>query len=200
MNATVIMVSQGATALGSIVWGTAAAASDEIPAFLVAGVLAILAIVFAELFLQKRVSVDFTAGLNLEPAAVTIFSHDLDPMRLSQVKDNPVSIVAEFEIDPAHRAQCIKLMREVRLIYLRNGARNWHLYEDLIRSHRFQMEVVASSWNEYRRQRHRFTGDEKDVLDKLDHLRIDPYPSREFIRVSADKEVMRSRALAPDSS
>jgi len=178
--------------------------TDEIPTFLVAGVLAILVIVFVEVFLQKRLSVDFTTSLNLEPAAVTIFSHDLDPMRLSQVKDNPVSIVTEFEIDSAHRAQCIKLMREVRLIYLRNGARNWHLYEDLIRSNRFQMEVVASSWNEYRRQHHRWTGDEKEVLDKLDNLRIDPYPSREFIRVSADKEVIkkgfRSRALAPNSS
>ena len=65
-------------------------------------------------------------------------------------------------------------MREIRLVYLRNGARNWHLYEDCRHSNRFQMEVVASSWNEYQRQNERLTKNEKELLDKLASLRVDP--------------------------
>jgi hypothetical protein len=140
--------------------GPAAATAGVVPTFLGAGLLAMVTLV-VHFAAQKRLSIDFAADLNLEPAAVTIFSHDLNPMRLSQAADNPVSIVTEFAIDPRNRAQCTDLMREIRLAYLRNGARNWHLYEDCRRSNRFQMEVVASSWHEYQRQNERLTNEEK---------------------------------------
>jgi len=196
LNATIVMISQAATALGGVVWGTAAATAGAVPTFLVAGVAATLSMAIVHLFVRKRLSVDFAAGLDLEPAAVTIFSHDLDPARLSQAKDNPVSIVTEFAIDPSNRSQCTDLMREIRLIYLRNGARNWHLYEDFIRSNRFQMEVVASSWSDYQRQNERLTRDEKGVLDKLASLRVDTNPPEEFIRVSVDKEVVKKKPIS----
>ena len=196
LNATIVMISQAATALGGIVWGSAALTSGVVSTFLVAGVLAILTMAVVHFAVQKRLSVDFAADLNLEPAAVTIFSHNLDPMRLSQAKDNPVSVVIEFAIDPANRSQCTDLMREIRLIYLRNGARNWHLYEDFIRSNRFQMEVVVSSWSDYQRQNERLTRDEKGVLDKLASLRVDTNPPEEFIRVSVDKEVVKKKPIS----
>ncbi len=79
-------------------------------------------------------------------------------------------------------------MREARLIYLRNGASRWHLYEDLTRSNKFLMEVVAPSWNEYLRQRGRMTKDEKEVIDKLCSLHVDTN-----LRVSVDKEVLKRR-------
>lgn len=196
LNATIVMISQAATALGGVVWGSAALTSGVVSTFLVAGVLAILTMAVVHFAVQKRLSVDFAADLNLEPAAVTIFSHNLDPMRLSQAKDNPVSVVIEFAIDPANRSQCTDLMREIRLIYLRNGARNWHLYEDFIRSNRFQMEVVVSSWSDYQRQNERLTRDEKGVLDKLASLRVDTNPPEEFIRVSVDKEVVKKKPIS----
>jgi MFS family permease len=193
MNATIIMISQAATALGAAIWGAAAAKAGVVPTFIVAGVLAILAMTITHIVLRKRLSIDFTTSLNFEPAALTIFSHDLDPMRLSQVKDNPVSVTTEFLIDPTRRGQCIELMREVRLIFLRNGAYRWNLYEDLTQSNKFVMEVVAPSWNEYLRQRERMTKDEKEVIDKLDSLHIGPHPPGGLPRVSVDKEVLKNR-------
>jgi hypothetical protein len=194
LNATIVMVSQAATALGGVVWGSAAATGGVVSTFLVAGVLAILTMAVVHFAVQKRLSIGFAADLNLEPAAVTIFSHDLDPMRLSQARDNPVSVVTEFVIDPANRSQCTDLMREIRLAYLRNGARNWHLYEDFVRSNRFQMEVVASSWSDYQRQNERLTKDEKDLLDRLASLRVDKNPPEGFIRVSINKEVIKKNS------
>ena len=191
LNATIVMMSQAATALGGVVWGSAASAAGVVPTFLVAGVLAILTIAVVHLAVQTRLSIDFTAELNLEPAAVTIFSQNLDPMRLSQARDNPVSVVTEFAIDPARRGECTELMREIRLAYLRNGARNWQLYEDFGHSNRFQMEVVAASWGDYQRQNERLTKDEKELLDRLASLRVDTNPPEEFIRVSINKEVVK---------
>ncbi len=191
LNATIVMMSQAATALGGVAWGSAASTAGVVPTFLVAGVLAILTIAVIHFTLQTRLSIDFAAELNLEPAAVTIFSQNLDPMRLSQARDNPVSVVTEFAIDPARRAECTELMREIRLTYLRNGARNWQLYEDFGHSNRFQMEVVAASWNEYQRQNERLTKDEKELLDRLASLRVDTNPPEEFIRVSINREVIK---------
>jgi MFS family permease len=196
LNATIVMCSQAATALGGVIWGSAAATAGVVPTFLAAGVLAIVTMAVVHFAVQKRLSIDFAADLNLESAAVTIFSHDLDPMRLSQAEENPVSIVTEFAIDPTNRAECTDLMREIRLAYLRNGARNWHLYEDCRQSNRFQMEVVASSWNEYQRQSERLTKDEKELLDKLASLRVEPDPLAESIRISINKEVIKKKSTS----
>ncbi|HEY5707268.1 MAG TPA: MFS transporter [Terrimicrobiaceae bacterium] len=193
MNATIIMISQAATALGGATWGAAASKAGVVPTFLVAGALAILFWVVTHVVLQKRLSIDFTASLNFEPAAVTIFSHDLDPRRLTQAKDNPVSVTTEFLIDSACREQCIELMREARLIYLRNGASGWHLYEDLTRSNKFLMEVTSPSWNEFLRQRERMTKDEKEVMDKLRNLHVGAHRLGESPRVSIDKQVLKKR-------
>ena len=196
LNATIVMCSQAATALGGVIWGSAAATAGVVPTFLGAGLLTIVTLAIVHFAVQRRLSIDFAADLNLEPAAVTIFSHDLDPMRLSQAEENPVSIVTEFAIDPRNRTQCTDLMREIRLAYLRNGARNWHLYEDCRHSNRFQMEVVASSWNEYQRQNERLTKNEKELLDKLASLRVDPDAIGESIRISVNKEIIKKKSVS----
>ena len=94
-------------------------------------------------------------------------------------------------------------MREARLIFLRNGAYRWHLYEDLNQPNKFRMEVVVPSWKEHVLQRERLTKNEKDVIDKLRSLRIDPNPPEEWISLSVDREVLkksvRSSGLTPDS-
>ncbi len=190
MNAAIIMVSQAATALGGVVWGGSAAASGVIPTFLGAGVLAILMILATQIFIGKRLSVDFTANLNLEPAAVTIFSTDWDPARLSHARENPVSVITEFLFDEADRDRCIDLFNQIRLIYLRNGARDWHLYAEYVRSNNYQMEVVAPSWTDYQRQQERLTNDEKAILDDLYSLHKEGRP-REFIRISVDRIIIK---------
>lgn len=192
MSATAVMVGQAATALGGVIWGSSAATAGVVPTFLTAGVLAILVIGLTQVVLRKRFSVDFTTTLNLEPAAVTIFSHKWDPIRLSYAKENPVSVVTEFTFDAANHDICTELLREVRLVYLRNGARDWHLYEDYVQSNRYQMEVTASSWIEYQRLHERLTKDEKAVLDKLYAMHRDRDQPREFIRVSVNKSVIKS--------
>ncbi len=191
MNATIIMVSQAATALAGVVWGWSAKTAGVIPTFIMAGSLAIVTLVLFQVVLGKRLSIDFAAGLNLEPAAMTIFSHQWDPMRLAEAKANPVSVVTEFAFEPKDHDQCIELLRKVRKIYLRNGASNWYLYEDFRKPNRFQMEVLAPSWIEYQRQQERLTWDEKEVLDKLHSLHNDPEPPGEFVRVSLNKYITR---------
>jgi hypothetical protein len=87
-------------------------------------------------------------------------------------------------------------MREARLIFLRNGAYRWHLYEDLEQPNTFRMEVVVSSWNQYLLGVERLTKNEKDVIDKLRGMHIGPNPPDTWISLSADSEILKKRVRA----
>ena len=202
MNATMVMVSQAATALGGILWGLAAHNAGVVPTFLGAAVFGILIMIVVRVVPGLQISIDFTKSESFESAPVSIFGQSLDPGRLPAPKDGPVSITAEFHVDPTRRNECIELMRDARMIFLRNGAYRWHLYEDLNQPNKFRMEIVAPSWKQHLLQRERMTKNEKDVIDKLRSLRTDPNPPEEWISLSVEKEVLnrrvRTTGLPPD--
>jgi MFS family permease len=193
MNATMVMVSQAATALGGIIWGLAAHNAGVVPAFLGAAAFGLLVFVVIRVVPGLQMSIDFTKTVSFESATVSLLSQSLDTSRLPAPKDGPVSITAEFNIDPAHRNECIELMRAARMIFLRNGAYRWHLYEDLKQSNKFRMEVVVPSWKQHLLQRERMTKNEKEVVLKLRGLRTDPNPPEEWISLSVEKEVLSKR-------
>ncbi|HET9374083.1 MAG TPA: MFS transporter [Chthoniobacterales bacterium] len=193
MNATMVMVAQAATALGGVIWGLAAHHAGVVPAFLGAAGFGILIMIIVRVVPGLQISIDFTKDLSFESAPVSIFSHSLDPGRLPAPKDGPVSITAEFNVDPTRRIECIELMRDARLIFLRNGAYRWHLYEDLNHPNKFRMEVVVPSWKQHLLQRDRMTKNEKEVIDKLRGLRTDPNPPEEWVSLSVEKEVLDRR-------
>jgi Transmembrane secretion effector len=87
----------------------------------------------------------------------------------------------------------VELMRDARLIFLRNGAYRWHLYEDLNQPNKFRMEIVVPSWKQHLLQRERMTKNEKDVIDKLRSLRTDPNPPEEWVSLSVEKEGLNKR-------
>jgi hypothetical protein len=183
MNATMVMLAQAATALGGVIWGLAAHNAGVVPTFLGAAGFALLLMIIVRVVPALQISIDFTKSLSFESAPVSIFSQRLDPSRLPAPKDGPVSITAEFNVDPTHRNDCIELMRDARLIFLRNGAYRWHLYEDLNQPNKFRMEIVVPSWKQHLLQRERMTKTEKDILLKLRSLRTDP--NRRFWSINA---------------
>jgi len=193
MNATMTMVAQGATALGGAIWGLAAHGFGVGPTFLGAAGFALLLMVLVHLVPALRISIDFTASVTFEPAPPVLLSPNLAPSRLPAPQDGPVSITAEFQFDPARRDESVDLMREARLIFLRNGAYRWHLYEDIEQPNTFRMEVVVSSWNQYLLGVERLAKNEKDVIDKLRGMHIGPNPPDTWISLSADREILKKR-------
>jgi MFS family permease len=193
MNATMTMVAQGATALGGVIWGLAAHHAGVVPTFLGAAVFGLVIMIIVRVVPALQISIDFTKGLSFESPPVSNFSQSLDPSRLPAPKDGPVSITAEFNVDPKRRNECIELMRDARLIFLRNGAYRWHLYEDLKQPNKFRMEVVVPSWKQHLLQRERMTKNEKEVIDNLRGLRTDPNPPEEWVSLSVEKEVLSKR-------
>lgn len=186
MNGTVIMVSQGALALGGVIWGSAVATAGTTYTLLGAAVLFSIS-----LFLACPLSIDFTGTLNFDPAPVTPFSHKL--VYTPQPRDGPMSITVEFKIDCAHGREFMNLMREVRLIHLRNGAYSWRLHEDLTRPNTFRLEIIVPSWNEHLLQKERMTKAEREVLQRAWSLHMDSTPPEERIYLSVNRDLLTPR-------
>jgi len=197
MNATMIMVSEGALALGSLVWGTAAANLGLVTPFLVAAGLAMIAMIVTRLP-PFRLSIDFTADLNLEPAPATIFSNNQP--RLPETQEGQISITTKFQVDTEHREEFLDLASSVRLIYLRHGAYGWHLKGDLAEPNRFEMEVVVPSWTQHLRRRELMTKDEVEIIYKLYSLNRSPNPPEELVSLRLDKEVLGRTTRSGKSS
>jgi hypothetical protein len=143
-----------------LVWGGLAATASVQFALLAAAILLLFSLPLA-----FPLSIDFTRQLNLEPAPLTTHYHRM--FRPPEPSEGPVVIIMEFEIAPTDRWKFFRLMREMRLIYLRNGAFRWQLDEDLEKPNHFRMEMLAASWSEHLQQHERMTKNELNTWRRV---------------------------------
>jgi len=188
MNATVIMVSQGAMALGGILWGMIAAMAGVNTALIVAAVL-VLALTLTHL-LRHPWSIDFTmtADPDSVPVAVMNIVHNL--LYRPEPKDGPVLVTVEIQVDRSRGSKFVDLMREVRLIHLRNGAYSWQLFEDPSRLNTFRIEMMVPSWTQYMLQQERMTKADGDVIAQAESLHVGPNPPEVRTYLGVNKELL----------
>ena len=189
MNATVIMVSQGAMALGGIVWGTIAATAGVRTALLVNVFLGICSVALLRL-LRAPLSIDFTMTANLNAVPATVVNVGYKLLYRPQPKDGPVLLTVEFELDRSRGSKFVDLMSEVRLIHLRSGAYNWQLFEDPSRHNTFRMEVMFPSWTQYLLQQDRMTKADREVFEKAESLHVGPVPPEVRMYLGVNKELL----------
>jgi MFS family permease len=184
MNAAFIMVSQGAIAFGGAIWAYTSATAGVNYAFFGAAILLLL-----NLVLSRPLSINFTEALSFNRGPTRCASHQL---ATRHGQHGPVHIAVEFKIDSTRRREFVNLMREVRLIHLRNGAQAWGLHEDLTCSNTFRLEMIVPCWNDHVVQLARLTKAEEDFLTKAWSLHLGTGPPEQRSYVSMKKE-LRSR-------
>jgi MFS family permease len=192
MNATIIMAAQGAMALGGIVWGSSVSMWGVKSTLLVACVLQL-----GTLLLQFWLSIDFTSKLDFEPAPVAGASHKL--IHIPAPHDGPVAVMIDVEIDRMLGKDMLDVLRELRLIHLRNGAFSWRLHEDLGRPNTYRVEMMYPSWTEYLLMQERLTKNEREVIDKARAFHIgDNLPDfRHFLCVNRELHTQRHTVTRP---
>ena len=193
MNATVIMVSQGAMALGGIVWGTIAATAGVRTALLVNVFLAICSVALLRL-LRAPLSIDFTMTANLNAVPATVVNVGYKLLYRPQPKDGPVLLTVEFQLDRSRGSKFVDLMSEVRLIHLRSGAYSWQLFEDPSRHNTFRMEVMFPSWTQYLLQQARMTKADREVFEEAESLHVGPVPPEVRMYLGVNKELLSHKA------
>jgi MFS family permease len=193
MNATVIMVSQGAIALGGVVWGF----SSQIAGVNVTLVVAAVAMALS-LLLAIPLSINFTTSLRFDPPPISCMMMPL--VSNPQPREGPVTITIKFEVDELRKYEFLRLMREVRLIHLRNGASGWRLDEDLTRFNIYRVEMMVPSWSGHLLQRERLTKAEQETINKVWRLHIgEGVPHERYYR-SLNRELnARGTTVTPSS-
>lgn len=182
MNATVIMVSQGAIALGGIFWGF----SSQVAGINVTLVVAAAAMALS-LLLAIPLSINFTTSLSFDPPPISCVMMPL--VNIPQPRDGPVAITFEIEVDRMRGREFLRLMREVRLIHRRNGAYRWRLDKDLTRSNVYRIEMMVPSWSGYLLQRERLTKAEQETLKKVWRLHVGEDVPQERYYLCANREL-----------
>ena len=192
MNATIIMAAQGAMALGGIVWGSSVSMWGVKWTLLVACVLQL-----GTLLIQFWLSIDFTSKLDFEPAPVSGSSHKL--IHIPAPHDGPVAVMFDVEVDRMLGREMLDVLREIRLIHLRNGAFSWRLHEDLGRPNTYRMEMMYPSWTEYLLMQERLTKAERETIEKARafHVGENPADFRHFLCVNRELHTQRHTVTRP---
>ncbi len=196
MNATVIMVSQGAMALGGVLWGTIAATMG-VKSALLGQASAILFVLTIMSLLGNPWSIDFTMTADLNAVPATVMNVGYKMLYRPQPKDGPVLVTEEFELDRTGGAKFVELMREVRLVYLRNGAYSWHLFEDPSRYNTFRMEIMVPSWTQYLLQQDRMTKADRDFIVQAESLHVGPNPPEIRMYLGVNRELLSYKRTGP---
>jgi MFS family permease len=194
MNATIIMAAQGAMALGGIVWGTSVSMWGVKWTLIVASLLQL-----ATLVIQRWLSIDFTSKLDFEPAPLAGSSHKL--IHIPAPHDGPVAVMIDVEIDRMLGKDMLDVLRELRLIHLRNGAFSWRLHEDLGRPNTYRVEMMYPSWTEYLLMQERLTKSEREIIYKARafHIGDNPPDFRHFLCVNRELHTQRSQVARPSA-
>ena len=192
MNATIIMAAQGAMALGGIVWGSSVSMWGVKWTLLVACILQL-----GTLLIQFWLSIDFTSKLDFEPAPVAGSSHKL--IHIPAPHDGPVAVMIDVEVDRMLGREMLDVLREIRLIHLRNGAFSWRLHEDLGRPNTYRMEMMYPSWTEYLLMQERLTKAERETIEKARafHVGENPADFRHFLCVNRELHTQRHTVARP---
>ena len=189
LNAAVIMVSQGAIALGGTIWGF----SSQVTGVNVTLVIAAVAMALS-LLLAIPLSIDFTASLSFDPPPINCLMTPLT--NKPEPRDGAVAITFEIEVDRMRGREFLRLMREVRLIHLRNGAFGWRLDEDLTRSNFYRIEMMVPSWTGYLLQRERLTKTEQETIKKVWQLHVGEEVPEERYYLSVSRELNARGTMA----
>ena len=189
MNATVIMVSQGAMALGGILWGTIAATAGVKSALLVQALLGLALFALIRL-VRAPLSIDFTMTADPDAVPATVMNVGYNLLYRPQPKDGPVLVTIEFELNRERGSKFVDLMREVPLIHLRNGSYSWQLFEDPTRFNTFRIEMMVPSWTQYLLQQDRMTKADREVIDQAEALHVGPNPPEVRMYLGVNKELL----------
>jgi MFS family permease len=183
MNATVIMFSQGAMALGGVIYGSGAQTWGAAPVLVAVAVVILVLLLTFQLF-SVPLSIDFTRELNVEPGPIAPFSPNF--IHVPRPEDGPVLITIDVQLDETRGPDRDTFVEELRLIYLRNGAYSWQLFADPTRPNHYHVQIMMPSWSQYLLLCERITKAEKELIDQARSLHVGEQPPeiRMYIRVN----------------
>jgi uncharacterized membrane protein YpjA len=186
MNATILMFSQGAMALGGVIYGASAQTWGTAPVLVVVAAVVLLLLLTFNL-LPVPLSIDFTRQLNIEPGPIAPFSPNF--VHVPRPTDGPVLITIDVQVDGTPGPDLDRFVNQLSLIYLRNGAYSWQLFSDPTQPNHFHVQIMMPSWSQYLLLCERITKAEKQVIDQAQSLHVGENPPEIRLYIRVNKKV-----------
>ncbi len=153
---------QACLAVGSVLWGALASATDTRVA-LAASAATMLTLHLLNRRVQVRMGTeaDVTPGMQLPELAIA-FEPEPD--------DGPVLIQVEYRIAPENRDAFLKAIQAVEPTRRRNGASSWRVFRNLGEDGLFVERFIIESWAEFVRLRTRMTVADRKLQERVNEL------------------------------
>jgi MFS family permease len=151
-----LVIYQGGTAIGSLLWGTVAALLGDPLAILLAALGAVLGLAAG-----LRWHLADSEKQDLSPWHVSVPRLLIEP----RPEEGPVMVQIEYCVDPHRAEDFLRAMREVRRMRERDGAFGWFLARDPANEERHIEAFLAESWLDYLRQLDRMTNADHAIED-----------------------------------
>ena len=151
-----LVVYQGGTAIGSLLWGALAASLGDPLAILLAALGAVLGLAAG-----LRWHLADSEKQDLRPWHVSVPRLLIEP----RLQEGPVMVQIEYCVDPQQAEDFLRAMHEVRLVRERDGAFGWFVARDPANEDRHVETFMAESWLDYLRQLDRMTNADHTIED-----------------------------------
>jgi predicted MFS family arabinose efflux permease len=163
-----VTVMFGAMSLGSMAWGQLAAHIG----LLVTHIIAAAGLVVALLAL-RRWKLQTGAGVNFDPSLhwpAPVLAQDIDSNR------GPVLVTVEYRIDSNNRAPFLDALFALSDQRRRDGAFEWHVFEDAAEPGKFVETFLLTSWLEHMRQHERVTQEGRELQERAQAFHVGQLP------------------------
>jgi MFS family permease len=181
----------GSLALGSTLWGQAAAELGIPTALLIAAGGALVSGV-----LTGRVPLQAGGELDLAPAA-----HWPQPVVAGSIEHDrgPVMVTVEYRVDPGQATAFLETLESLAQARRRDGAFAWGIFCDAAEPDRFLEYFLEESWVEHLRHHARVTQSDRDVQARVQAFHRGPEPPRVTHYLAADAAANAPEALPATS-
>ncbi len=151
-----LVVYQGGTAIGSLLWGAVAAGLGDPFAILLAALGAVLGLAAG-----LRWHLADSEKQDLRPWHVSVPRLLIEP----RLQEGPVIVQVEYCVEPQQAEDFLRAMHEVRSMRERDGAFGWFVACDPANEERHVEAFMAESWLDYLRQLDRMTNADHAIED-----------------------------------
>jgi MFS family permease len=162
-----LVVYQGGTAIGSLLWGVVAARMGDSLAMLLAALGAVLGLAAG-----LRWHLADSEKQDLKPWHVSVPRLLIEP----RLEEGPIMVQIEYCVDPHRAEDFLCALREVRRMRERNGAFGWFLARDPSVEERHVETFMAESWLDYLRQLERMTNADHATEDHARSFHLSSAP------------------------
>jgi MFS family permease len=161
--AVYMLVSQGAMAAGSLVWGIVAARVDVSTALLWTGAGTVASASLGFFIRMPDASADVSPWNHWRVPAIPADAH-------AESNSGPVLVTIEYVVDAERAGAFVEAMHAFGRVRRRDGASRWAIYRDIERPDHYLETFVVGSWDEHLRQHDRLTH-----ADEVLEQRIKPF-------------------------